>query len=69
MDIFLIWEIGGWMLFIGGFIWWVINVRSVEGWKMTNRGPRVRMMFLIGAIMLACSYLMPAAIEWLAAGI
>ena len=67
MDILLIWEIVGWVLFVGGFIWWVIDLRTAEGWKMTGPGRWGGMMFLIGAIMLGCSYLMPAAIEFLTA--
>ena len=69
MEIFLIWEIVGWVLFIGGLIWWVVDLRTAEGWKMTGPGPWGGMMLLIGAIMLGCRYIMPAAIEWLAAGI
>ena len=67
MDIFLIWEIVGWVLFVGGSIWWVIDLRTAEGWKMTGPGRWGGMMFLTGAIMLACSYLMPAAIKYLTA--
>ena len=69
MDILLIWEIVGWVLFVGGLIWWVVDLRTAEGWKMTGPGPWGGMMLLIGAIMLGGRYLMPAAIEWLAAGI
>ena len=69
MYIFLIWEIVGWVLFVGGLIWWVVDLRTAEGWEMTGPGPWGGMMLLIGAIMLGCSYLMPAAIEWLPAGI
>ena len=69
MGIILIWEIVGWVLFVGGLIWWVVDLRTAEGWKMTGPGPWGGMMLLIGAIMLGCSYLMLAAIEWLAAQI